>query len=291
MYTITRSTSSSSSPTSGFTFTPSTLPQLSSDGGATYTFNDTNLRPFTNYSYVLVVCNSGGCTDSEPSLELTLEDTPAGLSAPTTRVESSSEITISWVEPSMPNGVIVSYTLLQLSQGFDILFMDCCEEYVSDRLTLPRMCSLVSTTGPDTLNFRDTMLDPFSFYQYCLVVSNNADSAPSDSSQIAQTSPASMPRVGPMLNATTLSSTAIFLQWEALNVSDLLGPFRGFTLYIRVAGTSELGEAIFLGGNQSFTATNLLASTEYIFNVAVSNGVGSTLSNNASATTEEGSKF
>ena len=191
----------------------------------------------------------------------------------------------------MPNGMIVTYTLLQLSLGLDTFFLDCCEEYLTNYTILSRQCSLVSTTGPDRTDFLVEGLDSFSFYQYCIVVSNNADSVSSDLSPLAQTAPASMPRAGPVLNASALNSTSIFLQWGALDISDLLGPFDGYMLYIRLAGTSGLGELIFEGVDQSFTATNLMPTTEYMFAVAVSNGVGSTLSNNASATTEEGSKF
>ena len=143
----------------------------------------------------------------------------------------------------------------------------------------------------NALTTLDTNLDPFTFYTYCLIATNNVDSTFSRLATPTQTSPAFMPLRGPVLNATTLNSTAVFLEWDALDVSELLGPLQGYTLYVRVSGTPGLGEILSQGGqDQQFTATNLLASTEYVFVVLVSNGEGATPSNNATATTAEGSE-
>lgn len=285
MYTITRSSPNRRD----FSFSPSTLPPFTSEG--TYLFNDTNLLPFTNYTYVLRVCTGGGCTDSDPSVELTLEDMPTGLATPTAVTVSSSEIMVAWMEPSMPNGVIQAYDLFRLSMGFERvmgLAINCCEVYLENAGLLPDQCTRVIATTD--LQYLDTNLGPFAFYSYCIVATNNADSASSALTPPTQTSPAPMPLIGPSLNATTINSTAIFLQWDSLDISELLGPLDGYTLYARIAGTPGLGDVVFQGDDEIFIATGLLASTAYIFVVQVSNGVGSSLSNNASATTEEGSK-
>ena len=254
-------------------------------------FNDMNLRPFTNYSYDLTVCTGSGCTVSDSSSEITLEDTPTGLAPPTAVTISSSEIMVEWAEPSMPNGAIQVYDVFRLSSGFDNetdALISCCEVHVENVTTLPSDCSLL--TSSLEMDHLDTNLDPFSYYSYCLVVTNNAGSGFSDLSPLTRTMAASMPTVGPALNATTLNSTAVFLQWDELEVSELLGPLGGYTVYGKVSGTPGLGEVLFQGVEQSFAATDLLASTEYVFVVAVSNGEGIALGNNATATTEEGSE-
>ena len=289
MYTVTRSSASLDSRV--FSFTPSTLPPLAGDG--TYLLNDTGLRPFTNYSYVLTVCTGGGCMDSGMSAEVTLEDTPTGVVTPTAMVVGASEIRVEWAEPSVPNGIIQSYSLFRAFLGFtdeEAPPPNCCELYMQNDDPLPDQCSLATTTN--LTSHLDTNLDPFTFYAYCLVATNNADSGFSGLATPTQTSPAPMPLRGPALNATTLNSTAIFLEWDALDISELLGPLDGYTLHIRVSGAVGLGEILAQGvQEQQFTATDLQASTEYVFVVLVSNGVGATPSNNATATTAEGSEW
>ena len=291
IYTITRI--SPAPPTSQvFTFTPLTLPPLDDDGA--YVFNDTGLLPFTNYTYALRVCTRGGCTDSDPSTELTLEDMPTGVDTPTTVVIAFDEIVVEWVEPSMPNGEILMYDLFRRSHGFDNdtgAGDNCCEAYLQqDASQLPGDCSRVTTTSQRM--HVDQNLSPYSFYSYCLVATNNAASGSGPQTTPTQTSPAPMPLAGVSLNATAINSTAIFLEWDMLAVSDLLGPLEGYRLYARVArAPGGLGGVVFEGSEQSYSATGLLASTEYVFVVEVSNGAGSSFSNNASATTLEGSEF
>lgn len=222
---------------------------------------------------------------------LTLEDTPIGFLAPSLRVDSSNEITVSWAEPGMPNGIIASYILLRLSHGFGRVSQDCCAAYMTNRSSLPVECLVASSFGAEVMAYQDGGLLPYSFYQYCLIVQNSVGSASSGQSEIVRTSPAPMPRAGVSINATTLNSTAIVVQWGVLDAADLLGPFSGYELYLRIAGTPGLGDVIFQGFDQSFTATSLLASTEYLFTVSISNGVGTAFSDNISAITEEGSKF
>ena len=285
MYHITRTPSSRM-----FSFSPSSLPSLTAE--ETYVFNDTDLLPFTNYTYVLRVCTGGGCTDSEPSVELTLEDTPTGVAMPTAVVISANEILIEWAEPSMPSGDIQAYAVFRQSHGFEngsTVDVNCCEAFLEDNVDMFDECSQAASV--DSRMFLDSNLDPFSFYSYCVVATNNVASGHSGTSPPTQTSPAPTPLRGPNLNATTLNSTAVLLEWDSLDVAELLGPLDGYVLYVRLAGEEGPGEAVFRGTEQSYVVANLLASTEYVFVVEVSNGVGSVFSSNVSAITEEGSKW
>lgn len=223
-----------------------------------------------------------------------MEDTPQGVAMPTVAVVSSEEILVTWSEPDMPNGVIVDYDLLRKFVGFEIADsspINCCEEYINNELNDSRECEYVANTDANVTTFADDNLRPFTFYQYCTIVTNNVDSAFSSETTPTQTSPAPMPLAGPQLNATTLNSTAILVSWGSVEISDLLGPLDSYTLYVSVSGAPGLGEQLFSGLDQSFIATGLVASTEYVFMVAVSNGQGVAFSNNATATTEEGSEF
>ena len=244
-----------------------------------FIFTDVDLLPFTNYTYVLTVCTNGGCTNSTAAQNTTLEDTPQGISAPTAIVTNSSTISLSWVPPTQPNGVIQSYDILRRDLGFvDSIgnVSNCCEEYVAllsqagnGSVVLSESCSYVAETSPESLSYIDTTLQAYSFYQYCIITSNNADSAYSELTMPTQTSPAPMPAVGPQLNASTINSTAIYLTWGSLDISELLGPLGGYTLYGRPAGEVGLGEVLFTGTEQSYTATDLIASTEYVFVVSM----------------------
>ncbi len=228
--------------------------------------------------------------DSEPALVRTLEATPTGFLPPSLRVDSSSEVTVSWAKPAMPNGVILSYVLLRLSQGFETVAEDCCSAYLANISGLPQQCMVAAVVGAEVNSVLESGLLPYSFYQYCVIVGNSVGSISSGHSDTVRTSPAPMPLRGPVINATTVNSTAILVQWDSLGVEDLLGPFSGYELYIRESSMSGLGTVIFQGNDLSFVATDLLASTEYVFTVSVSNSVGSTFSENISATTEEGSE-
>ena len=291
-YTITRLTPSLNT----VTFTPDNLPPVGVNGY--YNYSDQNLNPFTTYTYSLMICTNGGCTESLVAMATTLEDTPMGVVAPIAFSLSFSEIRVNWMVPEMPNGLIQNYHLLRKFIGFQLVedSLNCCEEFATpggsggNESSLADVCQLVSMTSAQETNHVDDELRPYTFYQYCIVVTNNADSAFSPQTPPTRTEVAPMPLVGPQLNATTINSTAIELVWGSLETSELLGPLVGYTLYIKFAEEEGIGEVIFAGLNRSYTAVDLLASTEYVLTVAVSNGEGAAFSNNASAITDEGSE-
>ena len=288
-YTITRLPPSPST----ITFTPDTLPDLESD--EFYSYVDENLNPFTTYNYTLTVCTNGGCTESLVASVMTQEATPMGVVTPMATTLSFSEIEVTWSVPQMPNGIVQNYLLLRKFVGFELVDdgLSCCEDFLrttSGNSTLTDVCQLVTMTTAQVTAHTDDELRPYTFYQYCIVVTNNVDSAFSPQTLPSRTAVAPMPLTGPELNATTVNSTAIELVWGSLEVSELLGPLVEYTLYIKVAGDQGLGQVLFRGLDQFYTAVNLLASTEYMFVVSVSNGEGIALGNNASAITDEGSK-
>lgn len=303
MYTLIRLT-----PLTTLTFTPSTLPPLTPSGY--YTVTDSPLTPFTDYTYTLRVCTSGGCSTSQPVMATTFESLPESVLPPSLSLQQGEGLLASWVEPGMPNGVVQSYLLFQKTLGFELQLDDvnCCEDHVAlmqlqdndpssgqqygMAVLIERLqdCTAVANTSADVTFYADFTVFPYTFYQYCIVVSNNADSAFSNLSSPIRTSPAPFPLSGPELVATAINSTAIELSWGALEISELLGPLDEYIVYGKVSGVSGLGQELFRGLSQMLTVVDLLASTEYVFTVGVSNGRGVAIGNNASAMTDEGSK-
>jgi len=255
------------------------------------TLTDENLSPFTEYMYTLEVCTEGGCTSSVSATVQTLEDLPTGFVEPSVSIISHQELLVEWLEPTMPNGVIIEYELLRRFVGFESIVDEgnCCEDY-SASSSLTDGCEYVSRLSGNTTSHIDSGLQPFTFYQYCIIGSNSLLSSYSNQSTPVQTEAALMPIAGPVLTAATVNSTAIELSWSAVGVEDLLGPLEGYSLYISIAGEPGPGELLLRGDALGFTATDLVASTQYVFVVSVSNGRGDTFSNNASAITDEGSK-
>ena len=73
---------------------------------------DTNLDPFTYYSYQITACNSrGGCVTSETTIDRTLQGIPEGVIAPSLIALSFSEVEVRWDPPTKPNGIIERYML------------------------------------------------------------------------------------------------------------------------------------------------------------------------------------
>ena len=270
-YSLTRHTSTS---------TPVSIPlnvsTLLTFNGS-FVYEDTSLSPFTNYTYSLTVCTraSDGCSTSETVWAVTDEGIPSGLEVPVLRTLNESSILVSWDTPSQPNGIIRSYNILQRSLGFTVeadidILPNCCKEYLNaDGTLMDTNCSTVAQINENTLNYIVTDLQAYSNYRYCLIATNGAGSTFSPTSDVTQTLAAQMPISGPMLTASTVNSTAIYLSWTSLSVSQLLGPFSGYSLYIRTAGQGTPGEGIFMGNEQEFTATDLVASTVYTFLVSL----------------------
>lgn len=74
-------------------------------------FVDTNLLPFTNYAYSIMACTIAGCGNGTVEIVRTLEAAPSGVSPPVLTALTNSSIRISWVPPSMPNGIIIMYNV------------------------------------------------------------------------------------------------------------------------------------------------------------------------------------
>ena len=78
-------------------------------------FVDTNLIPFTVYSYTVQAGTGvGGALLSDPSGEVTVRTAgapPGQLRAPRCNASTASTVTVEWDPPDEPNGVLEAYVL------------------------------------------------------------------------------------------------------------------------------------------------------------------------------------
>ena len=62
------------------------------------------LNAFTNYTFVLRACTSGGCGDSQPVVAMTTEDAPSNQYPPNVTALSNSSLYVEWEPPERANG-------------------------------------------------------------------------------------------------------------------------------------------------------------------------------------------
>ena len=74
------------------------------------TYNVTNLRSFSTYSFAVIACTLRGCGSSVQSNFMTLEALPEGYVQPVLRASTSSSITLALQPVTSPNG-LVTYIL------------------------------------------------------------------------------------------------------------------------------------------------------------------------------------
>ncbi|NP_067383.3 usherin precursor [Mus musculus] len=86
------------------------LPALNFNA-STFSYMDSQLLPFSTYSYAILACTGGGCCTSEPTNITTPEVPPSEVSPPVLWDISAHQMNVSWSPPSIPNGKIVKYLL------------------------------------------------------------------------------------------------------------------------------------------------------------------------------------
>ena len=251
-----------------------------------------------------MACTAAGCNSGDTASELTLEAPPHGQLAPSTILfQDGVSVLVSWQPPLAPNGEIVRYVLLRADVGYStILLPNCCEQYVNfnqseegmqsgfepDLLLSEELCSAVAIVEPSVTSVTDGGLQNYFLYQYCVAAMNSVGSTYSGYSDEFRTIAASQPLAGPNATAEVVNSTAILVRWNSLDVSVLLGPLGGYTLYGRISGSEAPGNPLFSGMEMSFVVINLEPSTQYAFVVEVSNGEGMTFGDEVTAETMSG---
>ncbi|XP_041646715.1 usherin [Cheilinus undulatus] len=112
----------------------------------------TGLKPYTNYTFVLVACTAVGCGASKPSTGRTLQASPAGVwSRPRHLILNTSVVELYWDQPSQPNGHISQYRLNR--DGQTIFTGDHRDQNYTDTGLLPNhryLYELEASTGGGT---------------------------------------------------------------------------------------------------------------------------------------------
>ena len=126
---------------------------------------DTNLDPFTLYSYYIQACTSGNCSASTPSVARTDEAAPEGLVPLSISSETSDSFSITLTDVTRPNGIVV-YVVTVMGA------------FASSENGLEEVREVYNDTEVGTVVV--TGLLPFTDYQVIQTVSNSAGSLTGD---------------------------------------------------------------------------------------------------------------
>ncbi|MGB5303421.1 MAG: fibronectin type III domain-containing protein [Gemmatimonadota bacterium] len=221
-------------------------------------YSDTGLTASTVYQYRISAINGQGLESGQsgPQNEKTLDPEPptppTNLSASTV---SASEIDLTWTASTA--GDVTGYRVLRNGTSVAVL--------------------------GTTTSYRDSGLQGFTTYNYTVTAldSEGLESGPSAPAQ-ATTLDATPPTTPSNLAATATGTTTIGLTWAAS-----ADPETGVASYLVFRNGSEIGST----SQTTYQDTGLSPSTTYKYRVRAVNGDGleSSLSNEASATTRDGS--
>ena len=242
---------------------------LTLDGELVYrdsltSFTVSRLQPFTSYTLQLSACTSAGCTLGSLQTATTAEIAPAGQSSPTLVAQSPRSVDITWVPPSQPNGIILTYEILRRDDGLPAT-----------------LTSIYSTNNTLNLNYVDNTVQPAMEYQYIIRARNSAGQTDSALSRIITPEAPPEGLSAPML--TVLSSTSIQVAWEVPLLSNgVITTYRVF----RTGGVDN-NVTVYSNLNRGFTDTGLIPFTAYTYIVQACTSGGCSLSPSTQARTNE----
>nr|XP_018671138.2 usherin isoform X1 [Ciona intestinalis] len=176
-----------------------------------------SLRPFTNYTFTLRACTSGGCGDSLPLVVITPEAKPAQQLPPVITPISNTSLVVSWEPPQEANGIIHQYEVMMRGKpGPD------GAHYPLQKVVFQSHGAYnpwhTSSPGYNPLpqpktNFTQNNLQPFTEYEFFVSSSNSLGSVQSPwvTARTLEGTPVAMG--SPMLEA--ISSFEVNITWEA----------------------------------------------------------------------------
>lgn len=224
--------------------------------GLGFTTTVSNLRPFTEYSFHLMVCNSVGCATSNVAQVRTLETDPEGLNEPLLRNLTSTSVAIEWSAPAQPNGNITTYILRRGNNSF------------------PNISRIIFQGLATSFNDLDLIANTLYFYT---VEAVNGGGSVISSPSFFQT----VPDLAEGIRPPTLDvrgPTEIAVTWSAPDRPN--GEISAYRLFMD-------NEGVFTGMGFSYLAANLSAFTTYSFFVEVCNQAGCASSITVSAQTDQ----
>ena len=132
-----------------------------------YTFLDTDLMPFTTYTYFILVCTAKGCGASQTTSQTTEEAIPESIQQPDVVSVASNSAMVNIKPVDKPNGN-VRY-ILRVSGEFLLGYSN------DSRQTIVETRVVFNETEPSQLSIIDLL--PFTSYSMWIEVTNNAGSA------------------------------------------------------------------------------------------------------------------
>ncbi|KYO43601.1 usherin isoform J [Alligator mississippiensis] len=188
-----------------------------------------NLQPYTQYDFSLVVCTNGGCTSSKPHSVLTMEAAPLNMEAPKLLVTGSESIEISWKSPVNPNGKITNYDL--------------------------KRDGVLIYSGLET-RYLDFALTPGVEYSYAVTADSSQGSATSPSTKIRTNPSAPSGMLPPRLQAW--APKEILVAWDA--PAKVNGEIKNYTISIREPAETGKKTVHFNSSHVSFARQSYIAT-------------------------------
>ena len=201
-------------------------------------FTDTDLTPFTAYTYTLQACTDGGCGFSPSATNTTFEAIPEDFNSVQALAISESSIAAEWEEPSSPNGIILRY-MVSVTTGRDTI-------------------TIVTTE----LSVMATNLEPFTNYTVNVDACNSIGCT-QDTTFIVTLE--SIPQFIAPPTLTPISPTSITARWEE--------PARPNGIIVSYTLRRDR-VTVFQGSSREFNDTNLSPNQVYSYTVQAFTGVG-----------------
>uniref|UniRef100_UPI00398F6349 usherin isoform X1 n=1 Tax=Pristiophorus japonicus TaxID=55135 RepID=UPI00398F6349 len=247
------------------------------------TLND--LAPFTNYTFTVQACTTGGCAESNPLVEITEQAPPEEQGLPIISTVSSTELFVEWTAPTKPNGIIIRYELYMrgLLQPDGLhnppqrrIFQDSGWFNPHPVIESPNENVLI----PPQTHTTATNLVPFTVYEFQVYAVNMAGGASSQwaSGRTAEAEPLFMaaPSVFP------LSSSALNVTWVQPSKNSIRGEVIGYSINIdEEQTTNQFAPPIIsrvlhtvTAKERTYTVTDLKPYIIYNFTITVCNRIG-----------------
>ncbi|KAI6647642.1 usherin [Oopsacas minuta] len=221
-----------------------------------------DLLPFNSYTVYLDVNNTVGGIRSEEIIFETLGTVPEGFSAPTLINSTSNTLTVTWSQPSFPNGDIHTYLL-----------------YGESNEILSGPVSIVST---DNLVGSLTNLRPFTVYTVFVTAVNQYGNTTGDVALL--TTLESVPEDLPAPTISDVQSRSVQLSWVPPST-----PNGQLIQYIIIQNGVEISTVS--SGTLESTIPLLTPFTQYSFAIEACTAVGCFRSDDVIVTTLEDGKL
>ncbi|KAM5165253.1 usherin [Mantella aurantiaca] len=210
---------------------------------ATFSYTDEDVLPYTDYTYSITACTLGGCTTSNPTPIKTLAGPPKFIKPPIVELLSSTEVSVIWDPPSVPNGEITKY-IIQIDN----------ETYFAGKRLSKNISGLL----------------PFTVYNISLVACTSGGCTSSSRINFRTMEAQPLHIKSPIFTLT--SAQSIKISWQSPDKPN--GEIKNYEL-------RRNGQLVYAGLDTHYHDFGLQPGTEYIYVIQAKNSKGSCLSSPA----------